>query len=822
MSAISGLTLSVSGTSTLTGGANITGTCNTNQLNIINNSSFSQSGSGTFSTGTGAVNLNGTVICSSNSSFTGLATFNGSILLPSGKTLTLPTGRVISNSNDVVDTTSGQTVAGVKTFSSQIVANGGINAGSNSITCGSLTCSSETDSGVLTVNGMLNANGGITVPANQNLSISRKVSGFQQKVWNCNDLGLSSNPTSRYLLIAQNGALSSYGNNFGVLTLKGQIGIENGAVTNIIFFDIQIGTRGSVSTNGYVNSYYSLSNITSYLDFIVTSTASGNNFYLYLKSSAYFMFEFVAGGNEYSSTPLLNEPTSTGATFASGETVVVSSVINNVATSNSSNFYYGSSSITCGSLTCSSENDTGALTVTGALNANSGLNLGLSSQNNTTSTSLTIAGTDDTTFNFFNYASGSNAYAKNVVINASNLVNTAGWNNNGDMGYAGSLYLNGGGYTETANNGTQSQNLNGGHVYIQGGFGYAIYGGSSTLPSGGLNCVPGNIYFNSGKLRSGSTHYNTYTNYMMINGSNGRVGINTTSPGYTLDVNGSINAGGGITCSSYSGPNGSNIYLIPATLPTASSNTGLGIAWNATGGITDTAFLTYGQGGTTQGFTFYSVNGGANSRSLLATIATYGTSFTNTITANGGLTIPAGQTLTVNGTLVVSGTYSPTSVSTSGVISANGGITMGSNQNITLASTFTTPTFGQLGYTASVSVAGPIVYNVSTNYNMCNLTVGVGVWIFNYGFTLSSSGTNTIQSYVSQLSNNSTFTGNYANTLNQFRGSIQTTDNTQRVSNTYSTVLTLTSSTTIYLTFQHVSQNSTSGINMFINATRIA
>jgi len=299
MSSITGLTLSVTNTSTLTGGANITGTCNTNNLNILNNSNFSQSGSGTFSTGTGAVTLNGSVVCSTTSSFTGLATFNGGILLPTGKTLTFPSGRVISTTNDVVDNTSAQTIAGVKTFSSQIIANGGINAGSNSITCGSLTCSSENDTGALTVTGQINANGGLTIPANQTLSISRKVSGFQQKVWNCNDLGLSSNPSSRYLLIAQNGALSSYGNNFGVLTLKGQIGIENGAVTNIIFFDIQIGTRGGVSTNGYVNSYYSLSTVTTYLDFIVTSTSSGNNFYLYLKSPAYFMFEFVAGGNEY-------------------------------------------------------------------------------------------------------------------------------------------------------------------------------------------------------------------------------------------------------------------------------------------------------------------------------------------------------------------------------------------------------------------------------------------------------------------------------------------------------------------------------------------
>ena len=683
MSAITGLTLSVTNTSTLTGGANITGTCNTNQLNIINNSSFSQSGSGTFSTGTGSVTLNGTVICSSTSSFTGLATFNGSILLPSGKTLTLPTGRVISNSNDVVDTTSGQTVAGVKTFSNQIVANGGINAGSNSITCGSLTCSSETDSGVLTVNGMLNANGGITVPANQNLSISRKVSGFQQKVWNCNDLGLSSNPSSRYLLIAQNGALSSYGNNFGVLTLKGQIGIENGAVTNIIFFDIQIGTRGSVSTNGYVNSYYSLSNITSYLDFIVTSTSPGNNFYLYLKSSAYFMFEFVAGGNEYSSTPLLNEPTSTGATFASGETVVVSSVINNVATSNSSNFYYGTSSITCGSLTCSSENDTGTLTVGGLLTANNGIFI---ANNKSISTNDTGGALLFTGLGFSSTYTPNTGYGLGLTMNQ---------NSNGEV----SLF-------SLRNN-----------IANTGGFSFYDY--YTTIPSKTL-------------LATLNTSTGLTTNNLPINAGTGTITC------------------GSINTSSILANNNCNVYF-PSSLPTTSNNSGLGLLWNVTSGLTDTAFLAYGQGGAVPGFTFYSVYMGANTRSLLATIGAGGSSFNTSLTANGGLTIPSGQTLTVNGTLVVPGTYSPTSITTSGLITANGGITVGSNQNITLASTVTTPTSGQLGYTITgTNTLGSITSGTSTNWS--SISLPVGTWLLRGKVSATASGgTVTVASVGSNL-----------------------------------------------------------------------
>jgi uncharacterized membrane protein len=128
-----------------------------------------------------------------------------------------------------------------------------------------------------------------------------------------------------------------------------------------------------------------------------------------------------------------------------------------------------------------------------------------------------------------------------------------------------------------------------------------------------------------------------------------------------------------------------------------------------------------------------------------------------------------------------------------------------------------------LGYTASVTVAGYPTLNISTNYNMCNLTVGVGVWIFTYGFTISCNLSNIIQTYISQLSNNSTFSGNYANTLNQFTGTITTTTSSQTTSCTYSAILTLTSSTTVYLTFKHVStQASLTGKDMFINATRIA
>lgn len=63
------------------------------------------------------------------------------------------------------------------------------------------------------------------------------------------------------------------------------------------------------------------------------------------------------------------------------------------------------------------------------------------------------------------------------------------------------------------------------------------------------------------------------------------------------------------------------------------------------------------------------------------------------ITANGGITIPSGKTLTANGGL------SCTTQSASGLITANGGLTLGSGQGITFSSTGYLPTSTQLGYT---------------------------------------------------------------------------------------------------------------------------
>ena len=684
MSALTGLTLAITNTSTLTGGANITGPCNTNNLNVINNSNFSQSGSGTFSTGTGAVSLNGNVVCSLTSSFTGLATFNGNILLPTSKTLTLPTGRVISNTNDVVDTTSGQTVAGVKTFSNQIVANGGINAGSNTITCGTLT-----------VGGLLTANNGIFI---------------------ANNKSISTNDTGGALLFTGLGFSSTYAPNTGY----------------------GLGLTMNQNSNGEV-SLFSLKNN--------SANAGGFSFYDY-----------------YTTTPT--------------KTLLASLNISTGLTTNNLPINTGTGTITCGSINATN------LSLTGIINPSpTGKQSSILSPTTFPSTNTgaqsglgifwdSLGGIGDT--GFLNYAQGGGGGFTFYWSNSSNtpqkLVNFSGA---GHTLYQSLTCTS----INTQNNTITCGKINASISATAGNNNFTFFNSNTAVntqievgnsETGNYNNVFGWVY-NSGSPYGFLGLYGAGPTQICIDSAGVYIGSVQKPPNsgvYKLEVAGALGcatltANSSITCGSYAGPNGSNIFLIPPTLPTTSNNTGLGIAWNATGGITDTAFLTYGQGGSTQGFTFYCVYSGANTRSLLATIATSGTSFNNTITANAGLT-------------------------------------MGSNQNITLASTFTAPTTGQLGYNTSYSgIVGTFNSNTWTTFS--SITLSVGVWLINaqpvFNSNSGSGAYSNPQFFLTPTSSGTTGFPTYS--LQGGGGAFNSSS--PPVSITFTQIVTVTSSTTYYL-----------------------
>ena len=159
---------------------------------------------------------------------------------------------------------------------------------------------------------------------------------------------------------------------------------------------------------------------------------------------------------------------------------------------------------------------------------------------------------------------------------------------------------------------------------------------------------------------------------------------------------------------------------------------------------------------------------------------------------------------------------------------SSGGLTMGTNQNITLASTFTAPTAGQLGYTTSVSVASLTMATTYNIYAMCNLSLGVGVWIVNYGSNLypAATGSSNILYYNYQLCNGSTFlpTNIFANSKQVGNNVTINTTYGENLTNAYTTVITTYVPMTLYLIFTYglTSGQTLLGKNMFISATRIA
>ena len=173
-------------------------------------------------------------------------------------------------------------------------------------------------------------------------------------------------------------------------------------------------------------------------------------------------------------------------------------------------------------------------------------------------------------------------------------------------------------------------------------------------------------------------------------------------------------------------------------------------------------------------------------------------------------------------TLTASSTINTSTLTASSTITANGGLTMGSSQNITLASTFTTPTTGQLGYT--VSFSSTLLTIVSTTYlNTGSITLGVGVWNIYYGIQSIQGNTalavSITQRQIGLTSSTTAFSG-YTTSLQS--SYITDAIPSGGVSNMYfNYIVSLTTSTTIYLGLNFTTSINARGYG-FIQATRIA
>ena len=308
------------------------------------------------------------------------------------------------------------------------------------------------------------------------------------------------------------------------------------------------------------------------------------------------------------------------------------------------------------------------------------------------------------------------------------------------------------------------------------------------------------VDYSSGLAFSTLTSSEPLTEKMRITAS-GNVGIGTTTPSYKLDVNGTGNFTGALTANAgvkiptglqlflsadgnnYITNNSTNVKIQYVTFDAGKSHdfwvvdgskfnisqTGTNVygtetvsgLLTATSGVTtgNSAKITTKCSATATRYGEINTNSDGNTMfNIISEITGNGYFFmynTSTellrvnpteitaskiINANAGLTIPAGQRLTVNGT------YSPSAITTSGLITANGNITMGTNKYINLPTNNTvSPTTNQLGGYSSTTLPSNITLTSTQPYASYSATLpchGVYMCYFTYNLLNSYSTTN--------------------------------------------------------------------------------
>ena len=159
-----------------------------------------------------------------------------------------------------------------------------------------------------------------------------------------------------------------------------------------------------------------------------------------------------------------------------------------------------------------------------------------------------------------------------------------------------------------------------------------------------------------------------------------------------------------------------------------------------------------------------------------------------------------------------------------------------SGNNLTLPSSFTTPSSTQIGYQVSSSASGvTLTSSTFVSGGLCSLTLSAGVWICNayahyYKGANTTTTTTMIFETINAISTNPTSSNGNAYIRNNYGNSITSgfslpTGNAQRQVNQLTRMLTLTTSTTIYLTCRAIfslAAGDTLAVDGLFNATRIA
>ena len=177
---------------------------------------------------------------------------------------------------------------------------------------------------------------------------------MQTKIWNADDLGVSLPIGSNlYYQLASLVGTGNGGNN-SQMTLKGWVG---GWGCQKVNFDITFSTRDGINTDGFIHYSADFTATLNYVDIVVGYNSTTDIFYVYLvfKTNNYKSFEFEVGGNGYSGSLVLREPSNgvsiTPATAYNLPNSGTNSLLKEVMVNTSNrNFYYGGA-INCTGIT---------------------------------------------------------------------------------------------------------------------------------------------------------------------------------------------------------------------------------------------------------------------------------------------------------------------------------------------------------------------------------------------------------------------------------------------------------------------------------------